>query len=154
MGNIAMTHQNLLIQPQISQNFLRQQVNEEKISEQQILESEEYFESGKLYLTEKKYKDASKMFSKSLQANKTNYDALFYRAVTNLDQELPEKAINDLEELMKICSDYRKTMFIVLSIAYRRVNDYLSAIRSLSKAIQKYPAYLEAYIARGQIYIF
>lgn len=105
-------------------------------------------------MTEKKYKDASKMFSKSLQANKTNYDALFYRAVTNLDQELPEKAINDLEELIKICSDYRKTMFIVLSIAYRRVNDYLSAIRSLSKAIQKYPSYLEAYIARGQIYIF
>lgn len=55
---------------------------------------------------------------------------------------------------MKICPDYRKTMFIVLSIAYRRVNDYLSAIRILSKAIQKYPTYLEAYIARGQIFIF
>lgn len=55
---------------------------------------------------------------------------------------------------MKICSDYRKTMFIVLSIAQRRVNDYLSAIRTLSKAISKYPTYLEAYIARGQIYIF
>ena len=67
---------------------------------------------------------------------------------------MPEKAILDLEELMKICTDYRKTMFIVLSIAYRRVNDYLSAIRVLSKAIQKYPQYLEAYIARGQIYIF
>ncbi len=94
------------------------------------------------------------MFTKSFQANKTNYDALFYRAVTNLDQELPEKAIKDLEELMKICSDYRKTMFIVLSIAYRRVNDYLSSIRTLSKAIQLYPLYLEAYIARGQIYSF
>jgi len=50
---------------------------------------------------------------------------------------------------MKICSDYRKTMFIVLSIAQRRINDYLSAIRTLSKAISKYPNYLEAYIARG-----
>ena len=50
-----------------------------------MLESEEYFESGKLFLTEKKYKDACKMFTKSLNANKTNYDALFYRAVTNLD---------------------------------------------------------------------
>ena len=154
MGNIAMTHQNLLIQPQISQKLTTQQINENKVTEQQILESEEYFESGKLFLAEKKYKDATKMFTKSLVSNQTNYDALFYRAVTNLDQELPEKAIADLEELMKICSDYRKTMFIVLSIAYRRVNDYLSAIRALSKAIQKYPAYLEAYIARGQIYIF
>jgi len=55
---------------------------------------------------------------------------------------------------VKICGDYRKTMFIVLSIAYRRVNDYISAIRALSKAIQKYPQYMEAFIARGQIYIF
>ena len=108
---------------------------ENKVTEQQILESEEYFESGKLFLEEKKYKDACKMFTKSLNSNNTNYDALFYRAVTNLDQDLPDKAITDLEELMKICSDYRKTMFIVLSIAYRRVNDYLSAIRALSKAI-------------------
>lgn len=73
------------------------------MTEAQILESEEYFESGKVCLGEKKYKEAVKMFSKSLQANPTNYDALFYRAVTNLDQELPNKAIGDLEELMKIC---------------------------------------------------
>ena len=163
LGQTAMTHQNLLIQPQMSQNLMVNQKQhsslseppeEERVTEQQVLESEEYFESGKLFLQEKKYKDACKMFTKSLQANKTNYDALFYRAVTNLDQELPKKAIVDLEELMRICSDYRKTMFIVLSIAYRRVNDYLSAIRTLSKAIQRFPMYLEAYIARGQIYIF
>ena len=57
----------------------------DEITEAQILESEEYFESGKIYLNEKLYKDAVKMFTKSLQANRTNYDALFYRAVTNLD---------------------------------------------------------------------
>jgi len=74
--------------------------------------------------------------------------------VTNLDCEDAEKAIKDLEELMKICPDYRKTMYIVLSIAYRRINDYLSAIRTLTKAINKYPQYLEAYIARGQILNF
>jgi len=45
-------------------------------------------------------------------------------------------------------------MFIVLSIAYRRTNDYTGALRTLSKAIVKYPRYIEAYIARGQIYIF
>ena len=100
----------------------------EEISEAQVLESEEFFESGKIYLGERLYKDAAKMFTKSLQANKTNYDALFYRAVSHLDNEFPEKAIEDLEELLKICPDYRKTLFIVLSIAYRRVNDYMGAI--------------------------
>jgi hypothetical protein len=42
-----------------------------------------------------------------------------------------------------------KTVFIVLSIAYRRINDYTGALRTLSKAIVKYPRYIEAYIARG-----
>ena len=50
-----------------------------EISEAQVLESEEFFESGKIYLGERLYKDAAKMFTKSLQANKTNYDALFAR---------------------------------------------------------------------------
>ena len=45
-------------------------------------------------------------------------------------------------------------MYIVLSIAYRRINDFISAIRALSRAIQKYPQYIEAHIARGQIYIY
>ena len=94
------------------------------------------------------------MFSKSLSLNKLNYDALFYRAVSNLDCGQPTKAIADLNDLVEQCADYRKTMFIVLSIAYRRVNDYTGALRTLSKALIKYPKYIEAYIARGQIFIF
>ena len=74
--------------------------------------------------------------------------------MTQLDQGQPEKAITDLNELIEICPEYRKTMFIVLSIAYRRVNDYTGALRTLSKAIKKYNRYIEAYIARGQIFIF
>lgn len=125
-----------------------------KIPESQLLESEEYFEQGKVFLTDKKYKEAIKGFSKSLTLNKSNYDALFYRGVSFLDSGQPSKAITDLNELIDTCQDYRKTMFIVLSIAYRRINDYTGALRTLSKAIVKYPRYIEAYIARGQIYIF
>jgi tetratricopeptide (TPR) repeat protein len=119
-----------------------------------MLESEEHFEAGKVFLQEKKYKEAVKMFSKSLALNKTCYDALFYRAVSNLDSGQPQLAITDLNDLIEQCPDYRKTMFIILSIAYRRVNDYPGAQRALSKALGKYPRYVEAFIARGQIYIF
>jgi tetratricopeptide (TPR) repeat protein len=100
-------------------------------------------------LTDKKYKEAIKAFTKSLTTNKHNYDSLFYRGVTSLDQGHPAKAIADLNELLELCPDYRKTVYIVLSIAYRRQSDYVSALRTLSKAILRYPRYLEAYIARG-----
>lgn len=51
-----------------------------------MLESEEYFEQGKVFLGDKKYKEAIKAFSKSLTLNKSNFDGLFYRGVTYLDQ--------------------------------------------------------------------
>lgn len=41
------------------------------------------------------------MFSKSLNQNKMNYDALFYRAVSNLDSGQPAQAINDLNDLVE-----------------------------------------------------
>ena len=40
------------------------------IPEEQLLESEEHFESAKVFLAEKKYKEAIKMFTKSLNLNK------------------------------------------------------------------------------------
>ena len=55
------------------------------VPEAQLLESEEHFESGKVYLADQKYNEAIKMFTKSLAINRANYDALFYRAVSNLD---------------------------------------------------------------------
>ena len=50
--------------------------------------------------------------------------------------------------------DFKRTVYVVLSIAYRRVNDVVGALRTLSRAILKYPRYAESYLARGQIYIF
>jgi predicted negative regulator of RcsB-dependent stress response len=47
-----------------------------------MLESEEFFEQGKVFLSDKKYKEAIKAFQKSVQSNRFNFDALFYRGVS------------------------------------------------------------------------
>ena len=124
------------------------------MNESAFLESEELFESAKVKLSDKRYKEAIADFSKALQLNEKNYDSLFYRAVSNLDFGQPQKAVEDLNHLIDRCPNYRTTAFIVLSIAYRRINDYVGALRTLTKALQKYPKYIEAYVARGKIYIF
>lgn len=124
------------------------------LNDSQVIESEDYFEQAKVLLQDKKYTQAIRAFAKSIQLNRYNFDALFYKGVAQLDNGQPEKAIVDLNELIEGCPEYRKTVFIVLSIAYRRVSDYTGALRTLSKAIVKYPRYIEAYIARGQIFIF
>lgn len=127
---------------------------EESQNEAAIIESEEFFESAKVKLTEKRYKEAIQDFTSAIQINEKHYDALFYRAVGSLDFGQPQKAVDDLNLLLERCPNYRKTAFIVLSIAYRRINDYVGALRTLTKALMNYPKYIEACIARGQIYIF
>ena len=49
---------------------------------------------------------------------------------------------------------HSKISYIVLSIAYRRSNDYLGSLRTLSRGIVQFPKYAEAYQARGQLFIF
>lgn len=42
----------------------------------------------------------------------------------------------------------------MLSIAYRRTQNYEEALKVLTKAIAKHPKFAEAFAARGQIYLF
>ena len=65
-------------------NTINQEAKDQ-LNESQMLESEEYFEQGKVFLSDKKYKEAIKAFGKSLAFNKTNYDAIFYKGVSALD---------------------------------------------------------------------
>lgn len=56
-----------------------------KVSEAAKLEGEEFFQQGKVLLSDKRYKEAVKAFSKCLAVDRGSVDALFYRGVTNLD---------------------------------------------------------------------
>ena len=83
--------------------------------------AEEAFEGGKELLGEKSYKQAIKSFTKAIEMNGGHVNALFYRGVTYLDAENPEKAALDFQNLINIQPDYKRTVYIVLSIAYRRL---------------------------------
>jgi hypothetical protein len=48
-------------------------------------------------LEDKRYKEAVAEFTKSFQANPNNYDALFYKAVANLDFGQPARSVEDLQ---------------------------------------------------------
>ena len=64
------------------------------------------------------------------------------------------KAITYFNKIIDNTSSSKKMIYIVLSIAYRRVQNYTEALKVLSKAITKHPKFVEAYVARGQIYLF
>ncbi len=61
-----------------------------------------------------------------------NKDAKYYRAICYLDSDNPKKCIQDLNELIEMDPTYNQTIYVVLSIAYRRENDLNNALRSVS----------------------
>lgn len=93
------------------------------------MKSEEAFEEGKKFLTTKNYKEAIRCFTQSIKLNAYNKEARYYRAICHLDSETPKKCISDLNELIEIDPLYNKTIYIVLSIAYRREDDLTNSLK-------------------------
>ena len=122
--------------------------------QEMMLNSDHLFKEAKAAMLKKEYKEAIKKFTQSLKLNQQNRDAKFYRAISYLDIEQTRRAITELVDLIEQAPNYSKTAYIVLSIAYRRENDLNNSVRVLSKATLKYPKYVEAFMARGKIYIF
>lgn len=123
-----------------------------KVNLESVKKSQELLSQGKYLLTEKKYSEAIKVFSSALKANSTNYEAMFYRAITYLDIGNPNQTILELNKIIENVPNFKNTIYLILSIAYLRVNDILSSLKILTKAIKKDPRFTEAYLARGQIY--
>ena len=69
-----------------------------------------------------------------------------------LDWKKNSRAIEDLTLLIEKNPLHRKIAYIVLSIAYRRSNDYLGSLRTLSRGIMHFPKYPEAYQARADLF--
>jgi tetratricopeptide (TPR) repeat protein len=131
-----------------------------KVSSQTILkadpelvrESNIFMDKGKNLLAEKSYTEALKLFTKALKINNSNYEAMFYKGMTYLDNGDPSKAVKELANVIQKMPNFKNTVYLVLSIAYMRDNDIMAALKVLTKAIKKYPKFIEAYLARGQIY--
>ena len=123
-----------------------------KVDPESVRHSNELLEQGKIQLAEKDYVEALRTFNKALKINSMNYEAMFYRGITYLDSGNPSKTIKDLANLIAEAPGFKNTVYLVLSIAYMRTNDILSALKVLTRAIKKYPKFIEAYLARGQIY--
>ncbi|CAI2370054.1 unnamed protein product [Moneuplotes crassus] len=123
-----------------------------KVNPEVARKSNTLLEKGKEFLNLKNYDDALKFLTKALKVNEHNYDAMFFKGVTYLDSGNPSKAIKELTMIIENVPNFKNTVYLVLSTCYMRNNDTVSALMILNKAIQKYPKFVEAYVARGQVY--
>jgi tetratricopeptide (TPR) repeat protein len=50
--------------------------------------------------------------------------------------------------------DHKKLVYLVLSIAYKRVDENLNSLEILSKGVKYFPEFSDIYLARAHIYLF
>lgn len=122
-------------------------------SQQTGIQCTEMIEQGKIMLLERDYQGAIKFFNKVLKLDKANIHAKFYRGIAWLDLQKPQKAVTDFEEVLETKPNYNKTVYLCLSVALRRVHKNQEAVRTLTQAIVKYPKYVDAIVARGQLFL-
>ena len=116
----------------------------------------------------KEYSDAIKIFSEILDKfDQNNSDAIFYRAISFLDQGNLQQAISELwrvielQKMSQASAEMNATVaahlvelsqqsYVLLSIAHKRLGETQNSIQDLQQCIETFSDYPDAYLARGQ----
>ena len=91
------------------------------------------------------------MFNTGLDEDFFNLVLLFYRAISYLDINEPENTVKNLIWLIIIKPDYNKLAYLILSIAHKRMQNDIDALKILSQSIKYFPKYSETYLAKAHL---
>lgn len=124
------------------------------LSQRSIAIVSKLIEEGKESIVQKNFKVAIEKFSKGLDIDSNNLSLLFYRGISYLDYSMPNETIKDLNRILNIQPDYKKIVYLILSIAYKRVDKNKESLDVLCKGINYFPKFSDIYLARAHIYLY
>jgi len=83
--------------------------------------------------------------SKLLEAN-------YLLGVSHLSLQDYEKAIKEFTYVIDKNPFFKKNIYILLAVGYKKLNFNVQAIKILNQCIMKFPKYYDAYIYRGKLF--
>lgn len=123
-----------------------------KISE--ILEIHDVqLELGKNAIKDKKYSQAIEIFNTVLQKDRSNLDAMYSRAVSYMHLQEHKLALPDFLSIVKENPVYDKQLYTATAMCFVAMSDVPTALRLISKGLQKFPRFSEGLVVRGQLYL-
>lgn len=125
-----------------------------QLSQRSVARVNLFVEEAKELIVLKRFQEAIEILSKALQCDENNWEALFYRGLSYLDSGKPNEAIKDLNKILNIKPEHKKLVYLVLSIAYKRIDKNLASLETLSKGVKYFPKFSDIYLARAHIYLF
>jgi tetratricopeptide (TPR) repeat protein len=112
-----------------------------------------YVHFSRVDIEKDEYTSAVRNLSAAIKLKPKAVDAYFQRGVCYLLQKNYVKAIADFDKLIELKPAYSKQAYVLKSLCYQKVGDIKQSIRELGRALQKWPDFLEARLARGELYV-
>lgn len=109
-------------------------------------------DQGNAEMRSGQYTEAIKYFKRVLKEEPTHLDAMYNRAVSYMHIGQHKLAIPDLVTVARENPSYDRQLYIALAMCFIASNDYVTAVRQLTKGLIKFPKFSEGYITRGQLY--
>lgn len=107
--------------------------------------NEKLAELMKIY-KEKNYKEALKFGETLLENENKNLDCLYIVGLSASMIEDYDKTILHFEKLIKISPKFKKNVYLFLSIAYKKKEDFTKGVFILDKGIENFKKFYEAYV--------
>ena len=124
------------------------------LSQRSVAIISKLIDEGKEFIVQKNFKVAIEKFSKGLDLDSNNLSLLFYRGISYLDYGKPSETIKDLNRIINIQPDYKKIVYLILSIAYKRGERNKESLEILCKGLNYFPKFSDIYLARAHIYLY
>lgn len=106
-----------------------------------------------LFYKNKEFKNALSAGEAILKTDASNRDALYIIGLTGSMLELIDKSILSFEKLLELDPKYKKSVYLFLSISYKKKGDFQKGLKVLDKAIKYFPNFYEAYIYRAKMFL-
>lgn len=116
-------------------------------------EREAQLDNGKTLMRKGNYKEAINYFNEIIRDDRTNFDAIYSRAVCFMHLKEHKMALPDLLLIEKENPMYDRQLYLALCSCFMLMTEMSTSLRYISKGIYKFPRFIEGLVLRGQIYV-
>jgi tetratricopeptide (TPR) repeat protein len=109
------------------------------------------FEIAKLEIKNNNYRKAIEILNHLELPETENLEVVYNRGVCYMHLGQYKLAINDFVFVIETDPVFDKQVYIALYMCYMSCDQFLLALRSLSKALKKFPNFVQGFILRGQL---
>ncbi|KAL4437922.1 hypothetical protein ABPG74_001093 [Tetrahymena malaccensis] len=110
-------------------------------------------QKGKQSFKENNIEEALKYFQEAMKEEPMMLESQYLLGVCYLSSSQYQKAIEQFCDLLEKNEHYKRNVYLLIAIAYKKTNTIDAAIQILRKAIQQYPKYYDAFIYRGKLQV-